>query len=73
MLRTLSGKPLAEYSKEMCKRLDSLKKLGYAPMSATVRFIVAWKRKDAPKEEKETPVLLADITLKRVCDNATPI
>lgn len=73
MLRTISGKPLAEYSKEMCKRLDSLKKLGYAPMSATVRFIVAWKRKDAPKEEKETPVLLADITLKRVCDNATPI
>ena len=64
-LRTLSGRPLAEYSVAMRKRLDNLKQLGYVPVSATVRFVVAWKQKDAPKTEKETPVLLADITLRR--------
>ena len=69
MLRTLSGKPLAEYSEAMYNQLDNLKKLGYTPVSATVRFIVAWKRKDAAKEEKETPVLLADMKLIRKCDH----
>lgn len=64
-LRTPSGTPVAEYSAAMCKRLANLKKLGYTPLSATVRFIVAWKRKGAPKEEKETAVLLADLKLAR--------
>lgn len=32
---------------------------------ATIRFIVAWLPKDAPKEEKEHAVLLADLTLKK--------
>jgi|GEM_PF-3035031 ATP-dependent DNA helicase, recQ family/ uvrD/REP helicase domain protein len=36
---------------------------GYRVKSATVSFIVAWKPKDAPKEEPETAVLLADLTL----------
>lgn len=33
--------------------------------SATIRFIVAWKPKDAPKDEAEHAVLLIDINLKR--------
>lgn len=64
-LRTLSGKTVAEYSAAMRERLTKLKKLGYTPLSATTRFIVAWKHKGAPKEEKETAVLLADLKLIR--------
>ena len=39
------------------------KERGYDVKSATVRFIVAWKPKDAPKEEQESAVLLADLVL----------
>ncbi len=38
---------------------------GYQVSSATIRFIVAWKPKDAPKEEEEHAVLLADLSLKK--------
>ena len=64
-LRTPSGYAVAEYSAAMRERLAKLKTLGYIPSSATTRFIVAWKRKGAPKEEKETAVLLADLKLTR--------
>ncbi len=36
---------------------------GYQVKSASVRFVVAWKGKDAAKEEAETAVLLPDIHL----------
>lgn len=36
---------------------------GYEVKSASVRFVVAWKPKDAPKEEAETAVLLPDLVL----------
>ena len=36
---------------------------GYKVKSASVRFVVAWKPKDAPKNEPETAVLLADLML----------
>ncbi len=64
-LRTPSGKTVAVYSAAMRERLTKLKKSGYDPSSATVRFIVAWKRKNAPKEEKEVAVLLANLKLIR--------
>ena len=64
-LHTPSGKIVAEYSAAMRERIAKLKKMGYVPTAATTRFIVAWKRKDAPKEEKETAVLLADLKLVR--------
>lgn len=64
-LHTPSGKIVAEYSAAMRERIAKLKKMGYAPTAAITRFIVAWKRKDAPKEEKETAVLLADLKLVR--------
>ena len=64
-LHTLSGKIVAEYSAAMRERMAKLRKVGYMPTAATTRFIVAWKRKGAPKEEKETAVLLADLKLVR--------
>lgn len=38
---------------------------GYLVSSATIRFVVAWKPKDAPKDEKEHAVLLLDLELKK--------
>ena len=39
---------------------------GYMVKSASVRFVVAWKPKDAEDNEPETAVLLADLMLSRV-------
>ena len=36
---------------------------GYNIKSASVRFVVAWKPKDAPKEETETAVVLIVVML----------
>ena len=41
---------------------------GYAVSDVTIRFIVAWRPKDAPKEEKEHAVLLVDLTLSKQDD-----
>ena len=41
---------------------------GYAVSDVTIRFIVAWRPKDAPKEEKEHAVLLVDLTLSKQAD-----
>lgn len=38
---------------------------GYNVVSASVRFIVAWRPKDAPKEEEDHAVLLIDLTLRK--------
>ena len=64
-LRTPLGKTVAMFSAAMRERQAKLKKSGYSPLSATARFIVAWKRKDAPRDEIETAVLLADMRLTR--------
>ena len=48
---------------KMQTTLSEWKTKCYEVKSASVRFIVAWKPKDAPKEESETAVLLADLTL----------
>ncbi len=37
---------------------------GYYVCSAQVRFVVAWKPKDAPKEEKESAIVLADLVMR---------
>lgn len=56
-------KPVAKLSANMQEKLSEWQERGYNIKSASVRFIVAWKPKDAPKEEKETAVLLADLVL----------
>ena len=49
----------------MMAKLAEWNEKGYNVKGASVRFIVAWKPKDAPKEESETAVLLADLYLVR--------
>ena len=45
--------------------INVIKEKGYEVKSASVRFVVAWKPKEAPKDEPETAVLLADLLLSR--------
>ncbi|MBO4811505.1 MAG: RecQ family ATP-dependent DNA helicase [Prevotella sp.] len=60
-----SHKAVAKLSTSMRATLMSWKEKGYTVRSATVRFVVAWKAKDAPREEPETAVLLIDLALAR--------
>ena len=60
---SLTNKPVAKLSQKMENALSEWEEKGYKVKSASVRFIVAWKPKDAPKEEPETAVLLADLVL----------
>ena len=55
--------PIAKLSKNMQFTIDDWQKKGYEVKSASVRFVVAWKPKDAPKEESETAVILIDVSL----------
>lgn len=57
--------PVAQLSQFMQAELKAWTEKGYEVSSATIRFIVAWKPKDAPKEEKEHAVLLADLYLNK--------
>ena len=64
VLYSSSGnKPVAKLSVNMQAILKDWAAKGYQVTSSSVRFIVAWKPKDAPKDEKETAVLLADLVL----------
>ena len=56
---------VAKLSTNMQAVLSSWKEKGYSVCSACVRFVVAWKPKDAPKEESETAVLLIDVVLSQ--------
>ena len=58
-------RPVARLSAAMQKKLSEWKEKGYKPTVGSVSFIVAWKSKESPKEEPESPVLLADLKLKR--------
>lgn len=62
-LYDMNNKPVARLSQKMRKTLSEWEERGYKVKSADVRFIVAWKPKDAPKDEPETAVLLADLSL----------
>lgn len=57
--------PVAQLSQKMQAELAQWASKGYLVSSATIRFIVAWKPKDAPKDEKEHAVLLLDLELKK--------
>ncbi|WP_294629283.1 RecQ family ATP-dependent DNA helicase [uncultured Bacteroides sp.] len=60
---SLTDKPVAKLSSKMQGTLSEWEQRGYKVKSASVRFVVAWKPKDAPKNEPETAVLLADLML----------
>lgn len=57
--------PVAQLSQKMQVELAQWALKGYLVSSATIRFVVAWKPKDAPKDEKEHAVLLLDLELKK--------
>lgn len=63
MLYNSTGIPVAKLSLKMQKTLSEWKERGYKVKSASVRFVVAWKPKDAQKNESETAVLLTDLLL----------
>lgn len=65
MLFDQSHRCMAKLSVAMMTKLAEWNEKGYNVKGASVRFIVAWKPKDAPKEESETAVLLADLYLVR--------
>ncbi len=56
---------VAQLSQKMQSELCLWTEKGYSVISAPIRFIVAWRPKDAPQEEKEHAVLLVDLILKR--------
>ena len=56
--------PVARLSMKMQGAINEWQSRGYKVTSAIIRFIVAWRPKDAPKAEKETAVIIADLTLK---------
>ena len=59
-----SQKAVAQLSQKMQTELLIWSEKGYYVSCATIRFIVAWKPKDAPKEEEEHAVLLIDLDMK---------
>ena len=56
-------KVVAKLSSHMQSLLVGWEEKGYKVKSASVRFVVSWKAKDASKDESETAVLLADVFL----------
>ncbi len=60
-----SDKIVAQLSQKMQGELQGWFSKGYKVVSSTIRFIVAWRPKDAPQGEKEHAVLLGDLNLKK--------
>lgn len=60
-----TGVAVAKLSKDMRSKVAEWNGKGYIVRYGRVRFVVAWKGKDAPKDAPETAVLLPDIVLER--------
>ncbi|MDE5849025.1 MAG: RecQ family ATP-dependent DNA helicase, partial [Muribaculaceae bacterium] len=60
-----SNKVVAQLSQKMQHELDLWTGKNYKVVSASIRFIVAWRPKDAVQEEKEHAVLLVDLMLRK--------
>ena len=59
------GKSVAKLSSRMETALSEWYNKGYQVKSASIRFIVAWRSKERPKDEPETAVLLPEMVLVR--------
>ena len=59
------GKSVAKLSSRMETALSEWYNKGYQVKSASIRFIVAWRPKERPKDEPETAVLLPEMVLVR--------
>lgn len=60
-----SNKAVGQLSQKMQDELQLWAEKNYKVVSASIRFIVAWRPKDALQEEKEHAVLLVDLMLKK--------
>ena len=60
-----SNNPTCQLSHKMQEDLYLWYEKGYVVSSASIRFIVAWKPKDAPTEEREHAVVLVDLTMSK--------
>ena len=58
-------KPVCQLSQHMMSKLCAWNEKNYFVSDVSIRFIVAWRPKDAPKEEKEHAILLVDLTLNK--------
>jgi len=63
LINPCTNRAVAHLSKSMQDKLEGWGSKGYVVERASVRFIVAWRPKDASVEEQETAVLLADLVL----------
>lgn len=64
-LYDVNNRCIAKLANRMQQILAEWEEKGYYVCNAKIRFIVAWKPQDAPKEEKETAVILPDLYLKK--------
>lgn len=60
-----TGRDIAQLSIKMKEKLGKWELKGYKVTDARIRFIVAWKSKDAPRDEKEYAIVLADLVMKK--------
>ena len=60
-----TNKSIGKLSKKIMSELSGWKEKDYSISDVSIRFIVAWRPKDAPKEEEESDVLLLDLTLSK--------
>ncbi len=56
---------VCQLSQKMQNEVNEWREKGYFISDSTIRFIVAWKPKDAPKEEEEHAVILLELELKK--------
>lgn len=56
---------VCQLSQKMQNDLSLWAEKNYRVSAATIRFIVAWRPKDAPKNEEEHAVLLVDLVLRK--------
>ena len=59
-----TSRDIAQLSIKMNEKIGKWELKGYKVTTAKIRFIVAWKSKDAPKDEKESAIVLADLVMK---------
>ena len=60
-----TNKPVCQLSQKIMSELSTWNEKNYFVSDVLIRFIVAWRPKDAPKEEKEHAILLTDLTLNK--------
>ena len=60
-----TSRDIAQLSIKMNEKIGKWELKGYKVTTAKIRFIVAWKSKEAPKDEKESAIVLADLVMKK--------